>query len=377
MIDPKILDAVLPVPDLDELRDSMIEDLKNEGFVISNFHSGGIFHTMLMIVLRVRIEFVELLRLVLNSMFLSHAKGVWLDIKAVDFSKKRKQAQKTQGYVTISRSDAKGEAVRVAKGHVFKTAKDVNGQELRFFAREDTVLQRGVLSTDVPVEAELEGSRYNVPAGQITKSLLFLDGVETIANGDHWITREGSDTETDESFRARGLRSWSELAQRAIHDTYVNVCEEVNGVLYVTVDDQHPRGQGTIDVVVTSEAGPASESLLNEVRAVCETIKAPDDDVLVKSAEPVVQPISLTVTIPAALNQEELAASVEAAVIDLLKIRQRRELHELTHADIIYKVKSELPSIRNVTVTEPEADLFLDKGKVILPGEITVTVQGV
>ena len=45
MIDPKILDAVLPVPDLDELRDSMIEDLKNEGFVISNFHSGGIFHT--------------------------------------------------------------------------------------------------------------------------------------------------------------------------------------------------------------------------------------------------------------------------------------------------------------------------------------------
>ncbi len=377
MIDPKILDAVLPVPDLDELRDSMIEDLKNEGFVISNFHSGGIFHTMLMIVLRVRIEFVELLRLVLNSMFLSHAKGVWLDIKAVDFSKKRKQAQKTQGYVTISRSDAKGEAVRVAKGHVFKTAKDVNGQELRFFAREDTVLQRGVLSTDVPVEAELEGSRYNVPAGQITKSLLFLDGVETIANGNHWITREGSDTETDESFRARGLRSWSELAQRAIHDTYVNVCEEVNGVLYVTVDDQHPRGQGTIDVVVTSEAGPASESLLNEVRAVCETIKAPDDDVLVKSAEPVVQPISLTVTIPAALNQEELAASVEAAVMDLLKIRQRRELHELTHADIIYKVKSELPSIRNVTVTEPEADLFLDKGKVILPGEITVTVQGV
>lgn len=377
MIDPKILDAVLPVPDLDELRDSMIEDLKNEGFVISNFHSGGIFHTMLMIVLRVRIEFVELLRLVLNSMFLSHAKGVWLDIKAVDFSKKRKQAQKTQGYVTISRSDAKGEAVRVAKGHVFKTAKDVNGQELRFFAREDTVLQRGVLSTDVPVEAELEGSRYNVPAGQITKSLLFLDGVETITNGDHWITREGSDTETDESFRARGLRSWSELAQRAIHDTYVNVCEEVNGVLYVTVDDQHPRGQGTIDVVVTSEAGPASESLLNEVRAVCETIKAPDDDVLVKSAEPVVQPISLTVTIPAALNQEELAASVEAAIMDLLKIRQRRELHELTHADIIYKVKSELPSIRNVTVTEPEADLFLDKGKVILPGEITVTVQGV
>ena len=256
MIDPKILDAVLPIPDLDELRDSTIQELKDEGFTITNFHSGGVFHTMLMIVLRVRIEFVELLRTVLNNMFLSHANGAWLDIKAVDFSKKRKQAQKTQGYVTISRTDAKGEAVRVAKGHVFKTEKDVNGDELRFFAMEDTVLQRGVLSTDILVEAELEGSRYNVPQGQITRSLIFLDGIDAITNRQNWIFREGSDTETDESFRARGLRSWSELAQRAIHDTYVNVCEEVNGVLYVTVDDQHPRGQGTIDVVVTSGPPP-------------------------------------------------------------------------------------------------------------------------
>ena len=223
MIDKKILDAVLPVPDLETLRDSVVEELKQEGFVITNFHSGGIFHTMLMIVLRVRIEFVELLRTVLNSMFLAHANGMWLDIKASDFSKKRKQAQKTQGFVTISRTDSEGEAVRVAKGHVFKTEKDINGEELRFFAMENAVLQKGALSADILVEAELEGSRYNVPMGQITRSLLFLDGVEAITNGEHWITREGSDTETDESFRMRGLRSWAEQAQRAIHDAYVNV----------------------------------------------------------------------------------------------------------------------------------------------------------
>lgn len=68
---------------------------------------------------------------------------------------------------------------------------------------------------------------------------------------------------------------------------------------------------------------------------------------------------------------------IAAAVTDLLKIRQRRELNELTHADLIYKVKSELPDIRNVTVTQPAADLFLDSGKVILPGTITVTIRGV
>ena len=377
MIDKAILDAVLPVPDLEELRDSVIEELRREGFAITNFHSGGIFHTMLMVVLRVRIEFVELLRTVLNNMFLSHAEGIWLDIKAADYSKKRKKAQKAQGYVTISRTDAQAEAVRVAKGTVFKTEKDINGEELRFFALENAFLQKGALSADVLVEAELEGARYNVPEGQITRSLTYLDGVDTITNGEGWISREGSDTETDESLRLRGLRSWSELARVAIHDTYVNVCEEVNGVLYVTVDDQHPRGQGTIDVIVTSEAGAATEALLEAVREACETIKAPDDDVLVKSAETVVQPISLTVTVPAAISQEGMENRIAAAVTDLLKIRQRRELNELTHADLIYKVKSELPDIRNVTVTQPAADLFLDSGKVILPGTITVTIRGV
>ena len=89
MIDPKILDAVLPIPDLDELRDSTIQELKDEGFTITNFHSGGVFHTMLMIVLRVRIEFVELLRTVLNNMFLSHANGAWL-VEWINMLKERK-----------------------------------------------------------------------------------------------------------------------------------------------------------------------------------------------------------------------------------------------------------------------------------------------
>ena len=37
-------------------------------------------------------------------MFLSHASGAWLDLKAADYGKKRKQAQKTQGLVTLTRT---------------------------------------------------------------------------------------------------------------------------------------------------------------------------------------------------------------------------------------------------------------------------------
>lgn len=45
MIDKEILDAVIPVPELDELKEAKITELEEEGFTITNFHSGGVFHT--------------------------------------------------------------------------------------------------------------------------------------------------------------------------------------------------------------------------------------------------------------------------------------------------------------------------------------------
>ena len=41
MIEKDILDAVLPVPDLMELKDQKTAELKEEGFAITNFHSQG------------------------------------------------------------------------------------------------------------------------------------------------------------------------------------------------------------------------------------------------------------------------------------------------------------------------------------------------
>ena len=116
--------------------------------------------------------------------------------------------------------------------------------------------------------------------------------------------------------------------------------------------------------------------MLDEVRAACEAIKAPDDDVLVKSAETVIQPIALTVTIPDSISRSGLEVRIISAITDLLQIKGRRNLNELTHADIIYKVKSEISDIRNVSVTSPAQDVFLECDKVILPGTISVEIQG-
>ena len=375
MIDKATLDAVLPLPEIEERRDELVAELKEEGFVITNFHSGGIFYTLLMIVLRIEREFKAFLRVFLNNAFVAHASGAWLDLKAADYSKKRKKAQKARGLVTVSRTDAEGDAVKIEKGHVFKTKKDINGEELRFFVLEAAVLQQGARAVDVLVEAEMEGSRYNVPEGQITRSLTFLNGIDEITNGADWITREGSDTEDDDGLKTRTLRSWSELAARPIEDTFINAAESVPGVLFAQADCQHPRGQGTVDVIVTGTAGEATEGLLDAVREAVDKIAGPYDNILVKSSVVVPQDIEVVVATDDVSDDAEIKGKVASVLTELLAVRKGRKFYELTLSDINHAIRSSYTAATNVSVTTPAQDIKLDKDKVITLGAVTVTVR--
>lgn len=374
MIDESILDEILPVPDIEELKEETITELSEEGFTITNFNSGGIFYTLLMIILQIRIEIVTLLRKVLNNMFVSHAEGTWLNLKAADFSKKQKEAVKAQGYVTVTRGSSQ-DAVKIPQGHVFKTIKDLNGEELRFFVLNDTTLQQGANTVRVLVEAELAGSKYNVPVGQITRTLTYIDGGCTVTNGSGWIVREGSDIEDLESLRERTLRSWSDLATRPIAEKYQNAAEEVPGVLFAKVNDQHPRGQGTVDIVVTGTAGEATEALLALVQSEVDTIAGSYDDVLVKSSIIVKQPVTVTVTISDTTSDSGIANGVISAITELLKISKERELNELTHADIVFAIKKSISAIKNVKVLVPSDDVVLETDKVIILGDVNVNVE--
>lgn len=376
MIDDKILDEILPIPDREEYLNTLEQELKDEGFAITNFSSGGIFYTLLMILIQIRIELVKLLRGVVNNMFVSHAQDVWMELKAADFSKKRKQPTKTQGYVTLER-DAPGDAVKIAKGDVFKTDQDINGEELRFLVLQDTILQKDSLSQTVLVEAEKEGSKYNVPQNQIKKSLTHIEGVDRIFNASDWLVQEGSDIEDIEGLRTRTLNSWAELSTFPIRDKYKNVCEAVEGVLFVRVDDLHPRGQGTVDIIVTSTAGEATQSLLDKVEAEANTIKGPYDNLLVKSSETVAQDVEIVVYIDEDASDEGVQEKAEAIIIDLLKISKDRELNKLYRDDIIYSLKKDIQVYKKSNIIQPAADIILSNDKVIILGTLTITVERV
>lgn len=372
MIDTSTLDEILPLPDIDTLKEEKLQELKDEGFVINNFSSGGIFYTLLMIILQIRIEIIKLLRNVLNNMFVKHASLSWLRLKAADYSKVQKAAIKVQGNVTVTRGSTT-DAVIVPKGHVFKTIKDINGNELRYFVLTETILPQGSSTVLVPVEAEIEGAAYNVPAGQITRSLTYLDGC-TVTNESDWITRAGSNVEDVESLRDRTLNSWASFATGTTAQKYQNACLDVPTVLYAYVDDQHPRGQGTIDIIITSTAGVATESLLDACEVAIADIKGTYDDVLIKSATVVTQPVTVTVTLSSSASDIGVEEQAIEAITKVMSISTDRDLNTLLHADIITEVKTATKA-RNVKVTVPETDITLESDKVVVLGTITVNIE--
>lgn len=376
MIDEKILDKVCPIPDEEETMEEIKEKLDEEGFIINNFNKGGIFYIIIRIFVLIYIDIKSLARSIVNNLFIKHAQGEWLEIKAADVGKKRKEAVKTKGYVTLYRDDYQN-ALQITKGHMFKTLPDVNGKELKFYVLDTTVIGAGEQSGKVLVEAESPGTEYNVSTGKIAVSMIYLEGVVSVSNEEGWLYEEGADIEKLEDLRIRAEDAWSELAERTIEEKLINVSKKVSGVLNVRVDAQHPRGQGTTDIIITSTSGTATDELLKKVEAATAYLKGNYDDFLYKSATIVNVNIELTLYIAKDASTDGIQQTAEKIIEKFMQLSSREELNCLYMDDIRYALKSDIETYKRVEISAPDGDLELDKEKVIMLGDIEVTVKNV
>lgn len=370
----ELLNKIIPIPDEDELEEEIRNELTYEGFKITNFRNGGVFRTIIKIFIKIYIELINLCRKVLKNSTLDGAENEWLDLKAADFSKERKVAEKIQGNLTLSRSTS-GNQITIPKGYIFKTEPDSTGKELRYVNQADKVMLSSETSINIFVEAEIAGAEYNVPSGQITKSLIHIEGIETITNNTDWITKEGSDQESDESFRLRTKNSWAELAVTPIRDKYKNIAEGITGVLVAEVDDQHPRGQGTINISIISPTGQATETLIQKVTEACEAIKGPYDNLLVKSAEAVVTDISVNLIISSTASDEGLIDKAKESISNLFTSKRLNTPNEFYISEIIYVLRKDISILKNVQVLSPANDVILTKGQIVTQGIVTVSVE--
>lgn len=376
MISEEILDKVCPVPDEEEEMEKIKTELEMEGFTINNFNKGGIFYLIIRIFVTIYIELKTLARTNINNLFWRHADEDWLEIKAPDYGKSRKEAVKTQGYVTVYRNEYEN-ALQITKGHMFKTLPDINGKELKFYVLDTTVIGAGETSGRVLVEAEESGTGYNVTAGKIIVSMIHLDGVESVKNEENWIYVEGSDVEDIEDFRERIGESWSELAELTTENKLKSVAMKVSGVLDVNIDAQHPRGQGTTDIIITGTGGTATEELLQRVEAATSYLKGNYDDFLYKSSTVIYQDIEITLYIAKDASTEGVQTSAEYIIEKMMQLGNREELNCLYMDDIRYVLKKGIVDYKRAEFTKPATDIELDKDKVVMLGSLKVTVQNV
>lgn len=376
MISEDLLDKICRVPDENEEIEKIRDELIKEDFIITDLKKGGIFHTIIRIFVKIYIELKTKSRKQINNFFVLHADEDWLELKAADFGKKRKQAVKARGYITIERREH-SEALQILKGHMFKTLPDGSGNEKKYYVLETTIIEAGQNEGRVLVEAAEGGTAYNVPNGRITVSMIHLDGVEKVINKEGWLQLEGADIEDIEAFRKRVGESWSELAELTIEDKLKNAARKVEGVIDVSIDAQHPRGQGTTDIIVTGANGTATPELLRKVEAAVSYLKGNYDDFLCKSVTVVNQDISLTVYISKGVSLTGMKEKAEGIIRRLMELSSRKEPESLYLDDIRLALKEGLPEYKRTEFTNPVKDVELPKGQIIMLRNLTVTVSNV
>ena len=222
---------------------------------------------------------------ILPQAFPNSSSADWLELHCEQVGLTRLSATKAEGNVYFTREETGGN-VTIPANRIVKTLPDGLGLEYRFITLADSVLQSGETEIMVPVTSEEYGRNANVTPGMITEIVTPVSGIDAVENRSDWLTREGSDAETDASLRERYALKWKDV-NGTTKSAYESWARSVSGVVAVTVLDHHPRGQGTVDVVLKGSAGIPTEALIAAVAAFVETMRPINDDVEVKGPTPV------------------------------------------------------------------------------------------
>lgn len=353
---------LVPVPSLEDV----LEDWRTylpERFPLSNDDPFSTFFTYQKLAAQGIVDTRAFIAELYPQGFIATATGAWLDLHADDHGLTRIPPRHTEGLVDFIVS----EAVSVPAGTVVQTPLDSVGARYRFVVTKAT--RCGPPLGRVPVRAESPGAAYNVGSSRITTLVTVIDGVDGIRNFNPWITVQGVDRESDEALRRRLLLIWPELGSGSTYHAYEAWAREVQGVVKVSVLDQHPRGQGTVDVVIAPATGLPSRDLVAQVQEVVTARKPITSDALVRA--PALRPLNLELTLHLRgpdLDGKEVWESRAKAVLEALDISQT--FYPSTVSDALHN----FPNVKGVQIVSPAAPVAVPPGTLVIPLTVTVTV---
>lgn len=282
----------------------------------------------------------------LDQSFPQTAKGEYLERHAQLRGLSRGIATCAAGVLRFGLSTAIGNDLTIKSGTVCMTAAGV-----RFATTDNAVLLAGTLCVDVPAVALEPGKQGNVAAGSVTIMAAMPVGIKACTNPEAF--SGGDDAEDDEALRGRLLDSYRRLPNGANAAYYEQTALSCIGVA-AAVAVGRPRGVGSVDLYIATDAGIPDETLLAEVNARLQEKREISVDLRVLAPTPQAVNITAVVQPAAGYTFTEACAEADAALRAAFTGAMLGRSVTLAYlGNLLY----DLDSIQNYRLTAPSADL--------------------
>lgn len=304
------LEQLLQPRTRDQVLASLIAFLQAKGYPPTDWVEGSVQRTLVELQAAGLADLEALRVQIVRGGFLETAEGAWLDLLGQSaYGLVRKQATFARQTFRLTAQAGFG-PYSIQPGQLWAG----NAAGLRFNNTEGGTLPLGG-QLDLEFRAERPGAAYNLPLGSGTVLFTPLPGVN-ISN--IAVLEAAIDPETDAAYRNRCRLRWAELGYGATRAAYESwALSSTPSVTKVKILDNHPRGQGTVDVVIWGEGGLGAGAVA-DCNAYIQLRRPLTADVQVYPATSVTIPITATIRLKAG----HLAA-VQAAVASALGAFQR------------------------------------------------------
>ena len=204
---------------------------------------------------------------VLPNFFVKTAGDTWLDMLAWAVNVERKGATKATGMMLFTRIAAGG-TLELPAGIVVQSAA-INGHIYQMVTTTPATFADGLLQLEIPVEAQEEGSGYNLAPGYYAILPVPLAGIAQVVNTDGWLIAPGADPEPDDQLRLRVRNQFSAVNQWHTDAVYRAMISAFPGVRPDGVYFLHgaPRGPGSANAYVLFDADVPAATYLEQINA--------------------------------------------------------------------------------------------------------------
>ncbi len=298
----------------------------------------------------------------LDQSFPQTAAGEYLDRHAELRGISRSIATCATGRLRFGVSTAVSADLEVRSGTVCMTKDGV-----RFATTDDAVLKAGSLYVDVHAMALEPGRQGNAAVNTVTIMAAMPVGIKACTNPEAF--SGGEDAENDEGLRRRLLDSYRRLPNGANAAYYEQAAMSFTGVA-AAVAVRHPRGVGSVDLYIATDAGIPDTALLSEINEYLQEKREISVDLWVLT--PTIKPVTIQAAIqPASGYSFETAradadAALRAAFTGALL---GKEVTLAFLGNLLY----DLDSVQNYHFTSPSADILANPTVLPYLGNVSIT----